>query len=28
MAGARVQVPEGVDAKTLAIVLTALRRIS
>jgi len=28
MAGARVHVPEGVDAKTLAIVLTALRRTS
>jgi transposase-like protein len=27
-AGARVHVPEGVDAKTLSVVLTALRRVS
>jgi hypothetical protein len=27
-AGARVRVPEGVDAKTLSVVLAALRRTS
>ena len=28
MAGARVHVPEGVDARTLSVVLAALRRTS